>query len=100
VGQEWKNDERIILFVVLKKGSTLNENLITGIKNKIKKSISPRHVPAKIIQVNDIPRTINFKKAELAVKKIIRGEEPENKEALANPESLEEFRNISAIFKD
>ncbi len=100
VGQDWKNDVRIILFVVMKKGIILNEELIREIKNKIRTNASPRHVPAKIIQVNDIPRTINFKKVELAVKKIIQGEEAENKEALANPESLAQFKKISALYTD
>jgi acetoacetyl-CoA synthetase len=100
VGQKWKDDVRVILFVVLKDRIILNEELILKIKNTIRTNSSPRHVPAKIIQINDIPRTINFKKVELAVKKIIEGDEADNKEALANPESLEQFKNISALLFD
>jgi acetoacetyl-CoA synthetase len=100
VGIDWKNDIRVILFVVLKNGIILNDALTSRIKNHIKINSSPRHVPAKIIQVNDIPRTINNKRVELAVKKIIQGEELENKEALANPESLEQFKNITALLTD
>ncbi|MGE5798642.1 MAG: AMP-binding protein, partial [Ignavibacteria bacterium] len=100
VGQKWKDDVRVILFVVLKERIILNEELIIKIKNTIRTNSSPRHVPAKIIQVNDIPRTINFKKVELAVKKIIEGDEADNKEALANPESLEQFKSISALLID
>ncbi|HSR17034.1 MAG TPA: acetoacetate--CoA ligase, partial [Ignavibacteriaceae bacterium] len=100
IGQKWKDDVRVILFVVLKERIILNEELILKIKNTIRTNSSPRHVPAKIIQVNDIPRTINFKKVELSVKKIIEGDEADNKEALANPESLEQFKNISALLID
>jgi len=100
IGQKWKDDVRVILFVVLKERIILNEELILKIKNTIRTNSSPRHVPSKIIQVNDIPRTINFKKVELAVKKIIEGDEADNKEALANPESLEQFKNISALLTD
>ncbi|HVO74722.1 MAG TPA: acetoacetate--CoA ligase [Ignavibacteriaceae bacterium] len=100
VGQKWKDDIRVILFVVLKEGMRLDQELIQKIKNTLRTNSSPRHVPAKIIQVNDIPRTINFKKVELAVKKIIEGEEADNKEALANPGSLEQFKNINALLAD
>lgn len=100
VGQDWKNDVRVILFVVLKPGFILDNELILKIKSLVKTNSSPRHVPSKILQVHDIPRTLNNKKVELAVKKIIQGEEPGNREALANPESLEQFKSLSALLAD
>ena len=97
VGQSWDNDIRIILFIVLNQNYNLDENLIIKIKKQIKINASPRHVPAKIIRVNDIPRTKNGKIVELAVKNIIEGNEIKNKEALANPEILKQYRNISQL---
>ena len=97
VGQKWDNDIRIILFVVLNKKFNLNENLKTKIKKRIKLEASPRHVPSKIIKVNDIPRTKNGKIVELAVKNIIEGNKIKNKEALANPDILEEYKNIREL---
>ena len=97
VGQTWDNDIRIILFIVLNQNYNLDENLIMKIKKQIKINASPRHVPAKIIRVNDIPRTKNGKIVELAVKNIIEGNEIKNKEALANPEILKQYRNISQL---
>jgi len=97
VGQSWKNDIRIILFVVLNKGYNLNEE----IKNKIKKTIrinaSPRHVPSKIISIREIPKTKNGKLVELAVKQTLEGEAIKNLEALANPDSLKQFKNIKEL---
>ena len=86
VGQSWDNDIRIILFLILNSKFELNENLLKKIKLQIRKNASPRHVPSKIIQVNDIPRTKSGKIVELAVKNIIEGNKIKNKEALANPE--------------
>ena len=97
VGQTWDNDIRIILFIVLNQNYNLDENLIMKIKKQIKINASPRHVPAKIIRVNDIPRTKNGKIVELAVKNIIEGNEIKNKEALANPEILGQFKNLKEL---
>jgi len=97
VGQTWDNDIRIILFIVLNQNYSLDENLIMKIKKQIKINASPRHVPTKIIRVNDIPRTKNGKIVELAVKNIIEGNEIKNKEALANPEILDQFKNLKEL---
>ncbi len=97
VGQKWDNDIRIILFVVLNKKFNFNEDLKNKMKKRIRLEASPRHVPSKIIQVNDIPRTKNGKIVELAVKNIIEGNKIKNKEALANPDVLEEYKNIREL---
>ena len=97
VGQAWDNDIRIILFIVLNQKYKVNENLLKRIKIQIRKNASPRHVPAKIIEVDDIPRTKNGKIVELAVKNIIEGNEIKNKEALANPEILDQFKNLKEL---
>jgi len=97
VGQSWDNDIRIILFVILNPQYKLNEELLKKLKLQIKKNASPRHVPHKIIQIKDIPRTKSGKIVELAVKNIIEGNEIKNKEALANPESLNQFNNIKEL---
>ena len=99
VGQAWDNDVRIILFIVLNQNYNLNEDLIMKIKKQIKINTSPRHVPDKIISVNDIPRTKNGKIVELAVKDIVEGNEIKNKEALANPEVLDQFKNLEELIK-
>ena len=92
VGQKWQDDIRIVLFVVLNKEYVLEERLIKKIKENVKNSTSPRHVPAKIIQVNDVPRTLNGKKVEIAVTRAINKENVENLDVLANPESLSEYK--------
>ena len=97
VGQEWDEDERIILFVILSSNKKLTNELINKIRLTIKKSCSPRHVPAKIIAIDDIPYTISGKKVEIAVKKIINGEKVKNKDALANPQSLKLYSNIKEL---
>jgi acetoacetyl-CoA synthetase len=97
VGQSWDNDVRIILFVVLNKGYQLNEETILKIKKSIKVNASPRHVPAKIIPILEIPKTKNGKLVELAVKQSIEGEKIKNLEALANPDSLKQFKNIKEL---
>jgi len=97
VGQAWDNDIRIILFVVLNPKYEINDKLLKRIKIQIRKNASPRHVPAKILEVNDIPRTKNGKIVELAVKKIIEGNEIKNKEALANPEILNQYKNLKEL---
>jgi len=98
VGQAWNNDVRIILFVVMNKKNKLTDNLINKIKTEIRKNASPRHVPSKIIVVNDIPRTKSGKIVELAVKNIIDKNTIKNKEALANPKALEQFKNIRELY--
>ena len=97
VGQRWEEDERVILFVKLIDGTALNSELEKNIRHHIRKACSPRHIPHKIIQVTDIPYTINGKKVELAVKQVIHGEEVQNRDALANPEALEQFRDIEIL---
>ena len=99
VGQSWDNDIRIILFVILNNGVILNDELIKKIKQQIRINASPRHVPNKIFKVNDIPRTKNGKIVELAVKNIIEGNTIKNKEALANPEVLEEYTQIKELYE-
>ena len=97
IGQSWNNDIRIILFVIMNKNFQINNELIKRIKMQIKVNASPRHVPSKIINIKDIPRTKNGKIVELAVKNIIDGNEVKNKEALANPEVLKEFVNLNEL---
>ncbi len=97
VGQNWNNDVRVILFVKIKPGVELTDALKDKIKADIRVNASPRHVPAKIISVPDIPYTLNMKKVELAVKKVIHGQEVTNKDALKNPESLDLFKNIEDL---
>src|SRR5210317_2150854 len=97
VGQSWDNDIRIVLFVIINSKYELTENLLKKIKLQIRKNASPRHVPHKIIQVNDIPRTKSGKIVELAVKSIIEGNKIKNKEALANPLSLNQYINIKEL---
>jgi len=100
IGQKWKDDERIILFVKLNDGNELSEDLKQKIKKTIRSSTSPRHVPAKIIKIDDIPYTINMKKVELAVKNIIHGKPVLNKDALANPSSLDLYKDIKELQED
>jgi len=97
IGQPWNNDIRIILFVVLNNGCKLTAKLVDKIKNAIRFNASPRHIPSKIISISDIPKTKNGKLVELAVKQTVEGEEIKNLEALANPESLEQFKNIKEL---
>lgn len=93
IGQNWQDDVRVVLFVKLQEGLILDEALITIIKQTIRSQASPRHVPAKILQVPDIPRTISGKIVEVAVRHIVHGEEINNTQSLANPESLSYFKN-------
>jgi acetoacetyl-CoA synthetase len=93
IGQEWKKDVRVVLFVKLRDGLTLDEALTAKIKQTIRADTTPRHVPAKILQVTDIPRTKSGKIVELAVRAVVDGQPVKNVEALANPEALEQFRN-------
>ena len=93
IGQTWENDIRIVLFVKLKEGINLQETLIDTIKETIKYNCTVRHVPSKILQVNDIPRTKSGKIVEIPVRDIVDGKEVKNKEALANPEALDFFKD-------
>jgi acetoacetyl-CoA synthetase len=97
VGQPWQNDVRVLLFVMLRPGVTLDAALVKKLKDQIRRNTTPRHVPEKVLQVADIPRTINGKKVELAVVKTLQGEEVKNKDALANPEALEYFRDLPEL---
>ena len=97
VGQSWDNDIRIILFVILNSKFKLTEDLLKRMKLQIRKNASPRHVPNKIIEINDIPRTKSSKIVELAVKNIIEGNKIKNKEALANPDCLKQFVNVKEL---
>jgi acetoacetyl-CoA synthetase len=97
VGQNWDDDVRIVLFVKLAHGVQLSDELKQKIRKTIRENATPRHVPAKIIAVNDIPYTISMKKVELAVRQIIHGEPVLNTEALTNPESLELFRDLAEL---
>ena len=100
VGQDWKNDVRVILFVKLAAGVELTAELKNKIKQTIRTNASPRHVPAKIISVPDIPYTLNMKKVELAVKKVIQGQAVRNKDALSNPQALDYYANIKDLNED
>jgi acetoacetyl-CoA synthetase len=97
VGQRWQGDERVVLFVRLAKGFELDENLRERLRRAIRQDVSPRHVPARIVAVADIPCTINMKKVELAVRNIIHGEPVRNRDALANPEALELYRDLPEL---
>lgn len=91
IGQEWQDDVRVVLFVRLKEGLTLTEDLSQKIKDTIRAETTPRHVPARVIQVADIPRTLSGKIVELAVREVVHGRPVKNQEALANPEALKHF---------
>ena len=93
IGQEWKNDVRVVLFVKMREGQELTDSLIQEIKLVIRTECTPRHVPAKILEVGDIPRTKSGKIVEISVRDIVHGLEIKNKESLANPEALEFFKN-------
>jgi acetoacetyl-CoA synthetase len=93
IGQDWDKDVRVVLFVRLREGLSLNDDLQTRIRKLIRQNASPRHVPAVILQVADIPRTRSGKIVELAVREVVHGRPVKNIEALANPDALELFRN-------
>ncbi len=97
VGQEWEGDIRIVLFVRLREGLVLDEALRQRIRDEIRTHASPHHVPKKIVQVPDLPRTLNGKLSELAVKAVIHGRPAGNLDALANPQVLEHFRNLPEL---
>jgi acetoacetyl-CoA synthetase len=93
IAQDWDNDVRVVLFVRLREGMGLDDSLTRKIKDQIRSNTTPRHVPAKIVQVADIPRTKSGKIVELAVRNVVHGNPVRNLEALANPEALEHFRD-------
>jgi acetoacetyl-CoA synthetase len=97
IGQDWDDDVRVVLFVRLVPGRVLDEALEKTIRTKIRTGASPRHVPAKIIQVADIPRTKSGKIVELAVREVVHGRPVKNKEALANPEALDLFADLETL---
>lgn len=93
IGQQWDDDERVVLFVRLREGVQLDDALVKTIKQTIRANATPRHVPAVILQVNDIPRTISGKIVELAVRNVVHGQPVQNTDALANPDALNEFKD-------
>ena len=97
IGQDWQDDVRVVLFVRLRPDLTLDAALQQTIRNAIRSNTTPRHVPAKIIQVADIPRTISGKLVELAVRNIVHGKPVKNVDALANPEALNYFRDLTEL---
>ena len=99
IGQEWDNDTRVVLFVILREGLTLDDDLIHRISKRVRQNCTPRHVPAKIVQVADIPRTKSGKITELAVRDMVHGRDVKNSEALANPEALDLYRGLTALQK-
>ncbi len=99
IGQDWDDDVRVVLFARLAPGAVLDEELEKKIRTKIRTGASPRHVPAKIIAVADIPRTKSGKITELAVRDVVHGRQVKNREALANPEALELFRGLVDLEK-
>ena len=97
IGQDWDGDVRIVLFVRLREGTVLDEALRDRIRQRIRKHASPHHLPRKILQVADIPRTISGKITELAVRDVVHGRPVQNVDALANPAALELFRDLAAL---
>jgi acetoacetyl-CoA synthetase len=97
IGQQWGVDERVVLFVRLREGATLDDALRDRIARQIRTNATPRHVPARIVQVTDNPRTRSGKIVELAVRDVVHGRDVKNKEALANPDALEQFRNRAEL---
>jgi acetoacetyl-CoA synthetase len=100
VGQEWKNDVRVILFVKMAEGYELTEGIVNKIKNAIRTNASPRHVPTKILVIPDVPYTHNMKKVELAVKKVVHNQPVLNKDSLRNPEALDYYADIKELQED
>ncbi|OSQ35636.1 acetoacetate--CoA ligase [Thalassospira mesophila] len=97
IGQEWDNDVRVVLFVVLKPGNSLDDALCDRIRQQIRNNCTPRHVPAKIVAVDDIPRTKSGKITELAVRDVVHGRKVKNQEALANPEALDLYADLDML---
>lgn len=97
IGQDWQNDVRVVLFVRLANGLSLDDDLAKAIRTRIRNGTTPRHVPAKVIQVSDIPRTKSGKIVELAVRDVVHGRPVKNKEALANPDALKLYENLAEL---
>ncbi len=97
IGQDWQGDVRVVLFVRLREDATLDDDLTTRIKQQIRANCTPRHVPARIVAVDDIPRTRSGKIVEIAVREVVHGRAVKNQEALANPEALDQFRDVPAL---
>ena len=97
IGQHWDSDTRVVLFVRLRDGVMLDDALTDRIKRQIRENASPRHVPAKVLQVADIPRTVNGKITELAVADVVHGRPVKNKDALVNPEALDAFLDLPEL---
>jgi acetoacetyl-CoA synthetase len=97
IGQDWEDDVRVVLFVVLREGELLDEQLRLAVRSTIRQNATPRHVPAKIIQVPEIPRTLSGKIVELAVREVVHGRPVNNVDALANPEALQHFADLAAL---
>jgi acetoacetyl-CoA synthetase len=97
VGQDWEDDVRVVLFVVLRDGVVLDDALRNSIRRVIRENTTPRHVPAKVVAVPEIPRTKSGKIVEIAVRSVVHGEAVKNTEALANPEALQHFRDIPEL---
>lgn len=100
VGQSWKGDVRVLLFVKMAPGYELTEELKQTMRKSIRENASPRHVPAKIIEIDDIPYTLNMKKVEIAVRNVIEGKPVKNKDSLKNPEALDQYANIPELQED
>jgi acetoacetyl-CoA synthetase len=97
IGQDWQGDVRVILFVRLREGLTLDPSLTERIRKRIRDHTTPHHVPRKVVQVEDIPRTISGKITELAVREVVHGRPVANVDALANPQALEHFRDLEEL---
>jgi acetoacetyl-CoA synthetase len=97
IGQDWQDDVRVVLFVVLREGEVLDDDLAQSVRTTIRQNATPRHVPAKIIQVSEIPRTLSGKIVELAVREVVHGRPVNNVDALANPEALEHFADLTEL---
>ena len=100
IGQDWEGDVRVVLFLKLKEGLALDDALVAKVRQKIRANTTPRHVPDKVVQVADIPRTKSGKIVELAVRDVVHGRQVQNLEALANPEALEQFRDRAELSQD
>ena len=97
IGQDWEDDVRVVLFVVLREGEVLDKDLAQSVRTTIRQNATPRHVPAKIIQVSEIPRTLSGKIVELAVREVVHGRPVNNVDALANPEALAHFADLAEL---
>jgi acetoacetyl-CoA synthetase len=100
IGQRWRDDVRIVLFVVLREGLSLDDALQARIRDVVRRNTTPRHVPAKILAVPALPRTKSGKLVEIAVRSIVHGEDVRNRDALANPDALEYFRDIPELARE